>query len=78
MVAEKFVEKIQNTNIKLYLASNYGTNQSLVVCENFIPRNGPSAQLIDLTSYLKMWESTIGAEELMDISSYQTLSSDKN
>jgi hypothetical protein len=36
-MVNKFVERAQNANKKLFLASNYGTNQSLVVCENFIP-----------------------------------------
>jgi hypothetical protein len=42
--------KHKNTNKTPILASNYGKNQSLVVCQNFIPKNGPSTQLIDATS----------------------------
>jgi hypothetical protein len=71
-------KKTQNTNKNPFLASNYGTNQSLVVYENFIPQKGPSTQLVDATSYVKMCKTTIGAEELSYILSYQTLSADKN
>jgi hypothetical protein len=77
-MVDKYIENTQNTNKKLFLASNYGTNQSLVVYENLIPQKGPSTQLIDATSCVKMCDATIGAEELTDISSYQTLSADKN
>jgi hypothetical protein len=75
-MVNKFVENTQNTNKKLFLASNYGTNRSLVVYKNF--RAQPSTQLIDATSCIKMCNPVIGAEELMDIFSYQTLSADKN
>jgi hypothetical protein len=51
MVNEIF-ETTQNTNKKQLLASNYGTSQTLVVCENFIPQNEPSTQLIDATSFV--------------------------
>jgi hypothetical protein len=77
MVNEIFITT-QNTNKTQLLASNYGTFRALVVCENFIPQNRPSTQLIDATSCVKMWNTTIGAEELAVISSYQTLSVDKN
>jgi hypothetical protein len=53
-MVDKFVENTQNTNKKLFLARDYGTNQSLVVYENFIPQKGPSTQLIDATSCIKM------------------------
>ena len=69
--------KHKNTNKTQLLASIYGTNQSLVVYENFLPWNGPSTQLIDATSCVKMLDTTIGAEELAHISSNQTLSADK-
>ena len=69
--------KHTNTNNTQLLASNYGTFWSLVVYVNSGTRNGPFTQLINTTSCVKMWNSTIGAEELMDISSYQTLSADK-
>jgi hypothetical protein len=59
-------------------ASNYGRNRSLVVYENFIPPKGPSTQLVDATSCVKMCNATIRAEELRYILSYQTLSADKN
>ena len=68
----------QNTNKAQLLASNYyGTNRSLVVYENVIYKNRPYPQLINVTSYIKMWDATIGAEKLVDFSSYQTLSADK-
>jgi hypothetical protein len=77
-MVDKYIENTQNTNKRLFLASDYSTNQSLVVYENFIPQKGPSIQLIDATSCVKMCDTTIGAEELVDISSYQTLSASKN
>ena len=46
--------KHKNTNKTQLLASNYGTNQSLVVYEKFIPQNGPSTQLIDVTHCVKV------------------------
>ena len=51
-MVKEFVETTQNTNKTQFLASNYGTFQALVVCENFIPQNGPSTQLIDATSFV--------------------------
>jgi hypothetical protein len=51
-MVNKFVETTQNTNKTQLLASNYGTFQALVVCENFIPKNGPSTQIIDATSFV--------------------------
>jgi hypothetical protein len=77
-MVDKYVENTQNTNKKLFLSSDYGTNPSQVVYENFIPPNGPSTQLINATSCIKISDTTIGAEELADISSNQTLSADKN
>jgi hypothetical protein len=77
-MVNEFVITTQNTTKTQLLASNYGTFWAQVVCENFIPQNGPSTQLIDATSCVKMWNATIGAEELPVISSYQTLSTDKN
>ncbi len=74
----KYIKNTQNTNKKLFLASDYSTNWSLVVYENLIPQKGPSTQLIDATSCVKMCDNTIGAEELNYILSYQTLSADKN
>ena len=68
-----FKWKIQSTNKTQLLASNYGTFRSLVIRENFVPQNGPSTQLIDATSCIKMWDNMIGAEELTHISIYQTL-----
>ena len=76
-MVNKFVETTQNTNNTQLLASKYGTFWSLAVCENFIPQNESSTQLIDATSCVKIWNATIGAEELVDISSFQMLSGDK-
>jgi len=77
MVSE-FVENTLNTNKTQLLTSNYGTFRTLVISENFIPQNWPSTQLIDVTSFVQMWNTTIGAEELANICSYQTLSADNN
>ncbi len=40
-MVDKFEWNTQNTNKILLLASNYGTFQSLVVCENFNPKTDP-------------------------------------
>ena len=79
-MVDKIIKTTLNTSKTQLLASNYGTFQALVVCENFVPQNQnePSTQLIDATSCEKMWNTTIGAEELAIISSYQTLWEDKN
>ena len=76
-MVNEFVITTQNTNKTQLLASNYGTFRALVVCENFIPQNGPSTQVINATSFVYMWNAMIWAEELAVISSYQTLSADK-
>jgi hypothetical protein len=76
-MVDKFVENTQNTNKKLFSASNLRYNQPLVVCENFIPQNEPSTQLIDATSCVKMCDAAIVAKELSYILSYQMLSMDK-
>ncbi len=55
-------------------ASNLQYNQPLIVCEKFIPQNGPSTQLMVASSYIEMGDTTIVAEELSYILSYQTLS----
>ena len=78
IMVNKFVETTLNTNKTKLLPSNYGTFRARVVCENFVPQHEPSSQLIDATSWVKMWSATIVAEELAHISSYQTLSGDKN
>jgi hypothetical protein len=52
-MVNEFVETTQNTNkTQLLVASNYGTFRALVVCENFIPQNGPSTQVINVTSFV--------------------------
>ena len=76
-MVNEFLETTQNTNKTQVLASNYDTFWALVVCENLTP-NGPSTQLINAISFVLMWNSTFGAEEFSYISSYQTLSADKN
>ena len=50
-MVNEFVETAQNTNKTQFSASNYDTIGALVVCDNFIPQNGPSTQLIDVTSF---------------------------
>jgi hypothetical protein len=77
VIVDEFVETTQNTTMTQLLSSNYGTFRALVVCENLVPQNESSTQLIDATSCVKIWNTTIGAEELANISSYQTLSADK-
>jgi hypothetical protein len=69
--------KHKNTNKTQFLDSNYHTyfSRSRVT---FGTRNGPSTQLINATSCVKMRNATIGAEKLAIISSYQMLSADKN
>ncbi len=75
-MVNKFEWNTKNTNKTQLLASNYGTFWSLVVYENSGTQTN-STQLIDVTSFVYMWNTTIGAEELTEILSYQTLSADK-
>jgi hypothetical protein len=77
-MVDKYIENTRNTNKKLFLASNYSTNQLLVVYENYTPPKGPSTQLVNATNCVKIYNVTIRAEELSYILSYQTLSADKN
>ncbi len=51
-MVNEFVETTQNTNKTQLLASNYCTFRALVVCENFIPQNRPSTQVIDVMSFV--------------------------
>ena len=51
-MVNEFVETTKNTNKIQLLASNYSTFRALVISENFIPQNGPSTQLIDVTSFV--------------------------
>jgi hypothetical protein len=53
-MVNKFIITTQNTNKTQLLASNYGKFPALVFCENVIPQNEPSTQLIDATSCVKM------------------------
>ena len=50
----KFERNTQNTNKTQLLASNNGTFQSLIVCENFGTGNGSPTQLIAGTSFVDM------------------------
>ncbi len=77
-MVDEYIENTQNTDKKLFLASGQGTNQSLVVYENFIPQKEPSTQLVKATCWVEMCNAMVGAEELAAISSYQRLSADKN
>ena len=69
-MVDEFIETTQKTNTTQLLASNYGTSWSLVASENFVPQNRPFTQIIDATSCVKMWNATIGAEELAVISHF--------
>ena len=52
-MVNEFIETTQNTTKTQFLASNYyGTFRALVVCENVIPQNRPSTQLIDATNFI--------------------------
>ena len=51
-MVDEFEQNTQNTNKTQLLASNYSTFWSLVVYENFGTQNGPSTQLIDVTSFV--------------------------
>ncbi len=54
-MVNEFVKMTQNIKKTPHLlASSYVTIQSLVVYENFGIQNGPSSQLIDATSFVKM------------------------
>jgi hypothetical protein len=78
IMVNELAENTQNNNKKQFSARNLWYNQPLIVCENLIPQNGPSTQLIVETSYVKMGNAAIVAEELSYILSYQMLSKDKN
>jgi hypothetical protein len=78
VMADELVENTQNTNKKIFSASNLRYNQPLVVCENLIPLNELSTQLIVVTSCVNMGNAAIVAKELRYILGYQTLSTDKN
>jgi len=78
IMVNEFIETTLNTNKTQLLPSNYGTFWLLVVCENLVPRNGPSTQRINATSCIKMWNTTIVAEELANFSSYQRCEGTQN
>jgi len=54
VIVDEFVETTQNTTMTQLLSSNYGTFRALVVCENLVPQNESSTQLIDATSCVKI------------------------
>jgi hypothetical protein len=49
----EYIKNTQNINKKLFFASNYSANWSLLVYENFTPPKGPSTQLVDAASCVK-------------------------
>ncbi len=67
----------QNTNNTQLLASNYRTF-ILANLSTFVTGKGPSTHIIDATRFVTMWDNTIQEEAISYISSYQTLTSDKN
>jgi hypothetical protein len=69
--------KTQNTTKKPCLATDYHTFL-LTNQVTFETQHEPSTQHIEATSYVKMWDVAIGAEEHVYISSYQMLPADKN
>ncbi len=78
-MVDEFVENTLNTNKILLLPSNYRTVLSIASCLwEFHTPNGPPTQLIDATGCVRMWHTTIVAEELSYISSCQTLSANKH
>jgi len=54
VMVNEFVETTLNTTKTQLLASNYGTFRALIISENFIPQKGPSTQLINATSCVKI------------------------
>ncbi len=67
----------QNTNKKQLLASNYCTFL-LAELSIFVTWKGPSTRVIDATSFVIMQDAMIQEEAISYISSYQTLTADKN
>jgi hypothetical protein len=59
------------------LASNYHTFL-LANLSIFIAQKGLSTHVINATSFLTMWDATIQKEVIRYISSYQTLTVDRN
>jgi len=54
VMVDEFAETTPITNKTQLLPSNYDSFRLLVVCENFVPQNGPSTELINVTSCIKM------------------------
>jgi hypothetical protein len=63
-MVNEYIENKQNTNKKLFLVKDYGTNRSLVVHENLTPQKGPSTQLVDTKICIEICNATIGADKL--------------
>jgi hypothetical protein len=63
---------------KTQLLPSFLTVDDAKKLNNFGTQNGPSTHVIDATSCVEMWSTTIQAEELSYILSYQTYSMDKN
>ena len=71
--------RAQNTNKTQLLASGYRTFL-LAKLSIFVTRKGPSTSIhvIDATSFVTLWDAMIQKEAISYISSYQTLTADKN
>jgi retron-type reverse transcriptase len=67
--------KTQKKNY-FYLVANLQSTEAKSR-ENFVPRNGISTQLINVTSCVNVGDAKIEEEERAHISSYQTFTSDK-
>ncbi len=63
--------KHKNTN-KTQLLPSFFTVDNTKKLNNFGTQNRPSTNVIDAMSCIQMWNSTIRAEELSYILSYQT------
>jgi hypothetical protein len=79
-MVDEFVENTQNTNKIQHLPSSYGKFWSLVVCENLIPKKKPLLSSLMKQASFKCETTRLELESsaLSYISSYQTLSADKN
>ncbi len=71
VIADAIVSKTQ------LLASNYCTFL-LANLSIFVTQKGPSTRVIDATSFVTMRDAMIQKEAISYISSYQTLTADKN
>jgi len=78
-MVKEFESNTQNTNKTQLLATTiqYILSASCLWEFRIVPQNGPSTQLIDAMSCVKMWNATIGAEELSYISISNVVSGQK-